>query len=483
MKGFWGIVLLGLLLLTVQVLQAQEINIELSNAKVPLNGTYKIAVAITGAEVKTYAGFPEIQGFIKKGISTTSSVDEDNPDGFQEIIIEQTYAPLREGRFVIPPFSFQVNGKSKKVKGSTVTVISAIEENNKKAEAIFEEEPSQFEEEIIGQVTNNKNQPFLQIVPSKKQVYQGEGVVVKLCFYLPDNYPNEIQFYKLNEQIAKIITSFRTTSCWEVDFQLNEVKQKKIVLNKVKYTEFKIYQAAFYPFNDQPIDIKPISLQFSVLKETKKKGLFGVKVQEVIQSFQAGAQRIFVKPLPMYPSSGAVPVGEFTMREAISKNRVTTGQNIKYEMEITGNGYSGNIQAPQTDEDFAEVLDVFPPKINQTINQSDNNLSVKKKFTFEIVPLKADTTPLSRLFQFVFFSPSKNDFDTLSSQITLFTTGNTISIKSEKNSASYWYSNAIKYSSETSTPLFAENNNRFYFNIALGIVFVLGIAIILWPRK
>ena len=43
-------------------LSAQEISADLKNANVPLNGSFAIAIKVTGAEVKNYSGFPEIQG-------------------------------------------------------------------------------------------------------------------------------------------------------------------------------------------------------------------------------------------------------------------------------------------------------------------------------------------------------------------------------------------------------------------------------------
>lgn len=461
-------------------LVAQEVNANLKNESIPLNGIYTISIKVTGAELKNYSGFPEIQGFYKKGITSTNTVNEDDPEGFEVIVLEQSYTPLREGRFTVPAFNFTVNGKVKKISGASITVTSAVNSNNTTLTE-FEAANNQPDEELLELVTTNKNKPFLQIIPSKKQIYQGEAVIVKLCFYLPDNYQNEVQFFKLSEQIPKIIAAFRTTSCWETDFQLNEVQSRKITLNKKRYTEYKIYQSAFYPFNDKPIDFRPVAMQFSVLKEIGKAGPFGVKTKEIIETYNAPAQRIFVKPLPKHPLMAVVPVGEFTFKEAIARNKVVTGQSIRYEFEVSGNGYQGSIQPPTTIE--STLLDVFPPRISQSINKSESALRVKKKFTFEMVPLKADTFKLDQFFNFVYFSPAREAYDTLFSEISLFTTGITIEKKITKSSLTYWYSDIIAQSSSEETLLFSENNNRYYFNIALAVILAFGIAIIVWRRK
>jgi len=362
-------VLLLILLVLSNLGFAQEITADLRNTSIPLNGVYTISIKVTGAELKNYAGFPEIQGFFKKGITTTNTVNEDDPEGFEIIVLEQSYSPLREGRFTIPAFNFTVNGKVKKINGVTITVTAALSTNNTTLPE-FNNSNFQPDEELLELVTTNKNKPFLQIIPSKKQIYQGEGVIVKLCFYLPDNYQNEVQFFKLSEQIPKIIAAFRTTSCWETDFQLNEVQSRKITLNKKRYTEYKIYQSAFYPFNDKPIDLRTVAMQFSELKETGKSGPFGVKTKEIIETYTAPAQRIFVKPLPKHPLMAVVPVGEFSVKEAIARNKVVTGQSIRYEFEVAGNGYQGSIQPPPSIE--SDLLDVFPPRISQSINKSES---------------------------------------------------------------------------------------------------------------
>lgn len=473
-------VLLFILLVLSNLGLAQEITADLRNTSIPLNGVYTISIKVTGAELKNYAGFPEIQGFFKKGITTTNTVNEDDPEGFEIIVLEQSYSPLREGRFTIPFFNFTVNGKVKKINGVTITVTAALSTNNTSLPE-FNSTNNQPDEELLELVTTNKNKPFLQIIPSKKQIYQGEGVIVKLCFYLPDNYQNEVQFYKLSEQIPKIIAAFRTTSCWETDFQLNEVQSRKITLNKKRYTEYKIYQSAFYPFNDKPIDLRTVAMQFSELKETGKAGPFGVKTKEIIETYIAPAQRIFVKPLPKHPLMAVVPVGEFSVKEAIARNKVVTGQSIRYEFEVAGNGYQGSIQPPPTVE--SDLLDVFPPRISQSINKSESALRVKKKFTFEMVPLKADTFKLDQFFNFVYFSPSRGVYDTLVSEISLYTTGATIEKKITKTSLNDWYSESIAQASKEETTLFSENDNRYYFNIALAVILAFGITIIVWLKK
>lgn len=460
-------------------LSAQEISADLKNANVPLNGSFAIAIKVTGAEVKNYSGFPEIQGFFKKSITTTNTVNEEDPEGYEVIVIEQTYAPIREGRFTVPAFNFSVNGKSKKINGVTITVSPAISSNVPERE--IEETNTEPDDELLELVNTNKNKPFLQIIPSKKAIYQGEGVIVKLCFYLPDNYQNEVQFYKLTEQIPKIIAAFRTTSCWETDFQLSEVQTRKITLNKKRYTEYKIYQSAFYPFNDKPIDLRPVAMQFSVLKETNKPGPFGVKTKETIETFNAPAQRIFVKPLPKHPLMAVVPVGEFTLKEAIARNKAVTGQSIRYEFEVAGNGYQGSMQPPATLE--SDLLDVFPPRISQAINKSESALRVRKKFTYEIVPLKADTFKLAQFFSFVYFSPNRGVYDTLFSEYTLFANGPTIQKTLTKATITDWYSENIALASSEKTALFEENNHRYYFNIALSVILALGIVAIIWRRK
>jgi len=100
-----------------------------------------------------------------------------------------------------------------------------------------------------------------------------------------------------------------------------------------------------------------------------------------------------------------------------------------------------------------------------------------------MVPLKADTFKLDQFFNFVYFSPSRGVYDTLVSEISLYTTGTTIEKKITKTSLNDWYSESIAQASKEETTLFSENDNRYYFNIALAVILAFGITIIVWRKK
>ena len=99
------------------------------------------------------------------------------------------------------------------------------------------------------------------------------------------------------------------------------------------------------------------------------------------------------------------------------------------------------------------------------------------------MPLKADTFKLAQFFSFVYFSPNRGVYDTLFSEYTLFANGPTIEKKLTKATITDWYSENIALASSEKTALFEENNNRYYFNIALLIILALGIVAIIWRRK
>ena len=65
---------LFILLLPVFVL-AQEINVDISPEKVSIGNNLRITITINNDQISNYGQFPEIKGFRKSGISSSSSTN------------------------------------------------------------------------------------------------------------------------------------------------------------------------------------------------------------------------------------------------------------------------------------------------------------------------------------------------------------------------------------------------------------------------
>jgi hypothetical protein len=56
-------------------LKAQQITVELGSVDVALNELFTIKISIQNGKLKSYSDFPEIDGFAKRGTSSSSSTN------------------------------------------------------------------------------------------------------------------------------------------------------------------------------------------------------------------------------------------------------------------------------------------------------------------------------------------------------------------------------------------------------------------------
>ena len=128
MKIFFSIFFnLFILLLPVFVL-AQEINVDISPEKLSVGNNLRITITINNDQIRNYGQFPEIKGFRKSGISSSSSTNFINGKMTSSQSIIQNYISTEIGSFTIPNFVIKVNGKSVSVKGKIIEVDNSYDD-------------------------------------------------------------------------------------------------------------------------------------------------------------------------------------------------------------------------------------------------------------------------------------------------------------------------------------------------------------------
>lgn len=255
---------------------AQNISATLSYSKssLAINEKFTITVISLDDEQRNISGFPEIQGFIKKKLKKTSSVEDNSGELTSTFSAIQEYAPLREGRYTLPSFTILVNGQPIKGNSINITVGPAINlaplaKDEQEIESVDKTDEPVIEPEFLPEI-NGKLSPSLSVAVSSKSAFRGEGITIRLSLLVPENYPDDIQFYDLDVQINEILKKLRPANCWEQDFGLEQVTEYKTKIGKKAFTEYRIYQGTFYPLNAQLIKIPAISLKMLLEKEKGK---------------------------------------------------------------------------------------------------------------------------------------------------------------------------------------------------------------------
>src|SRR5688572_14713841 len=101
---------------------AQEVVIKLGKSPVPIDEYFTISATLKNQQLKTIGKFPELEGFEKSNRFSSTTTNIVNGQISTEQTITQNYAPLKEGEFVIKPFTLEINGKTVAFKGGKVKV-------------------------------------------------------------------------------------------------------------------------------------------------------------------------------------------------------------------------------------------------------------------------------------------------------------------------------------------------------------------------
>lgn len=459
-----------------------------------INEVFSITLSLKNEEIKSYSPLPDIPGFVKKRALKNTSSEDIMGDIVIVNTLVQEYTPVRLGRFTLPSIPVTVNGTIIRLRSANIIVTQAattsqstVAENTsptqEEEDALFSEEQDESSSNLLAEFNlNEKGQKiFLSLTADKKELYVREPFHLRLSLLVPSNNKKDIEFFELEKQINQLLKTIKPTNCWEEDFGLEEVQEYAIRLKNKSYTEYRIFEASYYPLSTGALRFPKVSLKMN-LPEAKGKMPSGVsRLVDKITSFQSEPFVINVKPLPNHPLAATVPVGTFVKSEQISRTKFKTGQPIRYFITFKGNGIPSSLVLP--DYTAPNGIDILLNSNNVSISRRAGKVITKRQFKFQIVGYQPGTYRLDNLSKFVFFDPNKQRYDTLISNIKVQVSGKRIAIKSGspllKNP---FYSQRItKASSQIYTALPWEEW-QWVLNIGLGALLVIGLALIFWKR-
>ena len=413
--GFcWGIIFLS----STMHVQAQQVNIQASAGEIAINEAFKITLTIQNDRLKSYSQFPEIPGFVKRGTSSSSSTNFTNGRKTSSQSIIQNYVATAEGQFKLAPFTMQVNGNNYNVKGKIIKV-GPPRQNSRRRNDPFQD-PFQ---DMFG----NQNAPkefvdveadaFFALTTDKSSVYLGEGFTLTLAFYVAADNRADMRFYELSKQIPEIVKSIKPTNSWEENFNIDNITSVPVEINGKQFSQFKIFQAAYYTLNDETIYFPKVGLKLIKYKVAKNPTFFGKNKQEEVVTFYSKAKKVTVKNLPPHPLKDQVSVGNYRLREKISSNQLNTGDSFNYSFDIVGEGNISAITEPEVLED--DNFDIYSPNVRQDISRAHGKVRGTKSYSYYGIPNEPGTYDLKDYLSLIYFNAKKERYDTLRSNITL----------------------------------------------------------------
>jgi len=426
-KAFFG---LFLAFFGFRTLSAQSVQITLGPDEIGENQAWTITVTVQNDRLKSYDNFPEINGFRKRGQSTQSTTNIVNGQITSSQSVIMTYLPERQGTFTIPSFTMKVNDKPVNVPGKKVKVGTPVQQQQRDPfKNFFDRNTDEFfDSGGDTEFVDVKEDAFLALTTSKDQVYVGEGFNATLSFFVSQDNRAPLQFYELGKQLADILKKIKPVTCWEENFNIENIEGENVRINGKDYTQYKVYQATYFPLNTEPITFPSVGLEMIKYKVAKNPSFFGQNRKEDFKKFSTKPKRIRVVELPPHPLKDAVAVGDYRLDERIRSTDLETGQSAGYNFNIFGEGNISSIERPNTKSD--EKFEFYEPNVRQDITRQNSRVTGTKSFSYFMIPKEPGKYKLGDYFQWVFFNPRTAKYDTLKSQLSLYVTG-----ESKKNEA------------------------------------------------
>ena len=396
------------------IASAQNLQIILGPDEIGENQAWTITVSANNESLKSYDNFPDIDGFRKRGTSTQSQTSIVNGQISSSQSIVMTYMPTQQGTFTLPAFKMKVNGQSISVPGKKIKVGPPVQvRSTDPFRSFFDRDPANDFNKGSTEFVDVKEDALLALSTSKDEVFVGEGFTATLSFLVADNNRAPMQFYELGKQLSDILKKLKPSNCWEENFNIENIEGEPISIDGKGYTQYKIYQATYYPLNTESVHFPSVGLEMIKFKVAKNPSFFGQNRQEDFKTFNSKTKTVRIKELPPHPNRDAVAIGVYRLDERIAATDLQTGQSVGYEFNIFGEGNISSIEKPVVKKD--NTFEFYEPNVKQSINRENGRVTGTKSFSYFMIPKEPGTYDLGDYFQWVFFNPNSKKYDTLRS--------------------------------------------------------------------
>lgn len=400
----------------------QNAKIILGPAKIALNQAFTITVEMQNDRIKSIGNFPELEGFNRISQSTSSSTNIINGQYSTTQSIIQNYVPIQEGIVVIKPFTIDVNDQPIKSPGKRVTIGPALQQQKRYDPFSYDPFEEFFGKRQPQEFIEVKEDAFLALTIDKNEVFVGEGFTATLGLYISASNLADLSWPSdISEQLAEIKKKITPSNCWEENFKVTNLNRENVEINNKRYGHYKLFQASFFPLNNETIRFPAISLNMIKYKVAKNQSFFGRTRQADNMTFKAEPKTVKIKELPPHPLKDEVPVGKYILAEEISDEELKTGQSFTYHFTVQGEGNIAAIDNPTVKE--SENFDFYTPNIRQNINRSNNKVRGLKDFNYYGIPNEPGEFDLGDHISLVYFNPYEEKYDTLKSTIKGIVTG------------------------------------------------------------
>jgi hypothetical protein len=230
-----------------------------------------------------------------------------------------------------------------------------------------------------------------------------------------------LHFYDVGRQLSEILKNLKPANCWEENFNIDNINGTRVIINDKHYQQYKIYQASFFPLNNNPVEFPSLGLQMIKYKVARKQHFFGQNKKEDYKTYYSRPKSVKVNELPPHPAKDQVSVGIFKISEKISDMNLSTGESFTYDFNIIGEGNISNLPPPVVPAE--KNIEFYAPSSVSNLKKTGNKISGNKAFSYFGIPNEPGNYDLKKFFNWIYFNPSTHKYDTLRSSLVINVTG------------------------------------------------------------
>jgi hypothetical protein len=389
---FLKIYIIGLLLLTTQLISAQiDFTANVSKSTLGVNQRFRMEFSVNkqGADnfkAPSFANFRVVGG-------PSSSVNQSWINGKSTYSQSYIYIlePTKEGEFTIGPASIEYNDEIVQSNPVKITVTPAVE---------IPKDPNN--PEYIAQQNIH-----LVAEVSNLNPYVGEGIYVVYKLFVSENI--SVNDWRVNE-------SPQYNGFWNQDIEVKDINVQKGKYNGEDYRYIILKRAILIPQRDGKLEIEPMKMSFSVGIPTGRGDFFGNMItQNISYATQSALKNVNVKALPEQgkPDDFSGAVGDFDFAVSATKNTLKANDASQIKVEVSGSGNLKLFEIPKIST--PAELEVYTPEHSEKVVTSFSGLRGTISDSYTVVPQYKGKYKIPEV-SFSYFNPKEGAYKTITSE-------------------------------------------------------------------
>lgn len=342
--------------------------------------------------------------------STSRNVSIVNGAMSQSVSYRWTYRPVAQGEARIESATVQIGDRTLRTDPIRLAVVPQSQRPQQPPTA--QRQPGwPFSRQ---QRTPSQDQPqdisgedlFIRAVPSKRQAYVNEQVVVEYHLYGRD-------YIQLRQ--SRLADSWDAEGFWREDLDVDTRPiPRSVVENGLRYNVIVLKRVAAFPTRAGRLRLEPLRIETEVYLPGRSRDPFASFFSGNFQPVELSspAVTIEVRPLPPgAPEGFQGAVGSFRLDASTDQSQVEVGQSVQVRMHVSGTGNIATLAPPPFEP--PGVFERYDPQINTSIDRSGRRLSGSKTITHLLVPRSNGRFELPEA-RLVFFDPERERYERVS---------------------------------------------------------------------